>query len=248
MNHHHTPIKTRPFLARKLICIAGLMAFTILATPVHAEPLKLDFPSVSPGVPAYARIHLDIVDFNVPSDGEWSAVVFYRDPECIPVDFDLGQFFHLPGPTGPGAFDCDLLVEGHELWTNGPGIDPSPFYVRSRNLVPNQAIWFVRAEEINDIFDTGQVYIDEIESLPSLIRGYAWWFEEALYPEEQSSNPALTIRTQGVLETGGQFRLESHSTDGGQGAIVIDLDLPHNFPPGVGPPDLCKTRPHLPFC
>jgi hypothetical protein len=38
-------------------------------------------------VPFYAR---DI------AAGEWTAIIFYRPPQCVPDDFDLLTFFDIP--------------------------------------------------------------------------------------------------------------------------------------------------------
>lgn len=187
---------------------------------------QLDFPVQSPGVPAYARLELLVPNFDVPNNNRWAAIVFYRDPACVPQDFDLGQFFHYPGPNGPGAFGCPLLVEGHEIWENGPGPggDLAPIYARTRNAVPDLPIWFVAWNELQPILDSGQVFIGDITALPSLIRGSANWYEEALYPNGTAETPGITLRSAGTLEGGGRFRLKWHFTDqGAEDDVTIRL-------------------------
>ncbi len=215
--------------------LAGLfalaLAFSLLiSAPLQAQPLpgspavQLDFPVDSPGVPAYARLELLIPDFDVPNNDRWAAIVFYRDPACVPDDFNLGRFFHLPGPGGPGAFGCRLLVEGHEIWQNGPRTDPAPIYVRTRNAVPDLPVWFVAWDELRPILESGQVFIGDIEALSSLVRGSARWFEEALYPNGSADVPGITLRAEGNLENGGVFRLNWHYVNlGAEESVSIRL-------------------------
>ncbi len=255
--HHQTAIRRKPGTVPWAILSVAFLVLLVATAPVQAQAdspsLKLDFPLESPGIPAYARLELLIEGFNVPNNEEWAAIVFYRDPDCVPTDFDLGQFFHVPGPEGPGAFGCRLLIEGFEHWLNGPGEDLSPVYVRSRNAVPDLPVWFVSWPELEALFDSGMVFIDEIEALPSLIRGAAWWFEEALYPNETAPDPALTFNAHGRLETGGRFVLGWHfHASAGEDEVLIhfEMDSPPNGGQGPGrPPHVkCIIHPHLPGC
>jgi len=239
------------------ILLTALLVLVVAMAPVRAETdlpsLKLEFPLESPGIPAYARLELLIPGFDVPSNEDWAAIVFYRDPDCVPTDFDLGQFFHFPGPGGPGAFGCRLLIEGFEHWLNGPGEDPAPIYARSRNAVPELPIWFVSWPELDALFESGMVFIDEIEALPSLIRGSAWWFEEALYPNGAAPDPALTLKAHGRLESGGQFVLEWHfHANAGEDEVLIQLEMDPSANggqgPGKRPPVMCIIHPYLPPC
>ncbi len=99
-----------------------VLALAAYLAPLHAQPFpgqpgtQLSFPQESPGVPAYARLELLVPNFDVPNNNRWAAIVFYRDPDCVPEDFNLGQFFHPPGDHGLGAYGCPLLIEGHEIW------------------------------------------------------------------------------------------------------------------------------------
>lgn len=227
----------------------------MLAAPLQAQPVQLDFPSASPGIPGYARIHISEIETgnvgNVPRDGEWVAVVFYRDPDCIPLDFDLGQFFHFPGPGGPGAFGCQLLTEGMELWANGPDMgDMAPVYMRARNAVPDLPIWFIDRDEFDQELADGSVFINDLVALPSLIRARAWWFEEYINPTGGAADPALSLRANGRLESGGRFSLEWHlhpSVDEDQALIVLELE---DKPPASSRriPIMCVIHPYLPNC
>lgn len=208
-----TPIA--PALFRRCLSAVLFLSFLVMGS-VQAQSLpgqpgaQLAFPAQSPGIPAYARLELLIPGFDVPNDRRWAAIVFYRDPSCIPPDFDLGQFFHPPGPAGLGAFACPLLVEGEEIWENGPGLDPAPIYVRTRNAVPDLPVWFVAWRELEPLLASGEVFIGDIESLRSLRRGSARWFEEALYPNGTAEVPGITLEAEGTLESGKRFKLAWH--------------------------------------
>ena len=193
------------------------MALSASAQGLPGQPsTQLDFPVQSPGVPAYARFELLLPDFDLPNDRQWAAVVFYRDPGCVPEDFNLGDFFDLPGPAGLGAFACPLLIEGHEIWRNGPGIDLAPQYVVSRNSVPGLPVWFVRWPELSQAIEDGELNIVELEGLPSLAKGRASWFEERLYPNGGADHPGISLRAQGILEAGGRFKLAWDYADFGE--------------------------------
>lgn len=195
------------FLLVPSTCLAGLLP---------GQPaVRMDFPVSSPGIPAYARLELLLPRFDVPNDNRWAAIVFYRSPSCVPDDFDLGSFFHLPGPQGLGAFACPLLIEGHELWTNGPGIDIAPRYVISRNAVPELPVWFVAWKELQPQLATGQVTLADLLGMDSLTIGHARWFEERLYPNGGADNPGISLRASGVLDAGGSFELSWDYADFG---------------------------------
>jgi hypothetical protein len=256
MSHRKIPVRQLPTSRSSSLTLTAIaiLSALMLSSSIQAQPLpgqpaeRLDFPVTSPGVPAYARLELLIPGFDVPRSEQWAAVAFYRDPECIPANFDLGQFFHFPGPDGLGAFACQLLVEGHEIWENGPGLDLAPIYVQSRNAVPDLPIWFLLLDELAPLLDRGFVFLGEIESLPSLIRGRAWRFEESNYPNGTTDNPGLTLRADGRLENGGRFTLAWHfHPSAGEDEVIIEFGLPDTAPPGP-PPMVCPNRPDLPFC
>lgn len=226
INHPFRTLFSARFLA--VVLIFSMVPWTASkAQQLPGQPgLQLAFPVESAGIPAYARLELLVPNFDVPNDKRWAAIVFYRDPGCVPADFDLGQFFHLPGPQGLGAFACPLLVEGHEIWQNGPGPggDLAPIYVRTRNAVPDLPIWFVAWNELRPVLESGQVFIGDIAGLPSLVRGSAHWYEESLYPNETAEIPGITLRSEGSLENGGRFRLKWHFTDqGARDEVTIRL-------------------------
>ena len=67
-------------------------------------------PTEDPGPPFYARVGYQLLEH----DG-WVTIPFYRSPDLVPSDFNLLDFFHFPGPGGPGAFAAPLLMTGFVL-------------------------------------------------------------------------------------------------------------------------------------
>jgi hypothetical protein len=179
--------------------------------------VRVTFPDPDPGVPAYAR--LGLLANQVLHDGEWLAVPMLRDPACIPADFNLLRFFHFPGPDGPGAFACPLRLGG---WFMIEADAPQGTFPRivhaSGNAVP---FWFVRWQEFQPLLATGTVTIEDLEGLPSLVRGVAERFEETLQPRPEQHR--VMINARGRLETGGGFRF--HLTHIDDRIVTIRIDF-----------------------
>jgi hypothetical protein len=55
-------------------------------------------------------------------------------------------------------------------------------------------VWFVSWPELRSLFDTGSVTMAALEALPSLVRGWAWSFEEQLHPNGIAPDPAITMK------------------------------------------------------
>jgi hypothetical protein len=69
---------------------------------------------------------------------DWAVIPFYRPPECVPADFNLLDFFDIPG-----AFLCGpQTVQTASIWRNGPGIDEAPIHAKSHGL-GTMPVWFV---------------------------------------------------------------------------------------------------------
>lgn len=189
----------RPWPARVvLVLVMAALAAGLLPVGVAAANIRLAFPEQTPGPPYYARITSD----GAPQTEQWAAIVFYRDPSCVPSDFNLLQFFDFPR-----AFGCRLTVEGFEIWKNGPGQDPAPIEVKSRGLgaVP---VWFVSPAELAAATADGVLTIGELSALPSLQVGTADRFQEVLHPNEAAKHGKLTITASGTLSNGRAFQLQ----------------------------------------
>jgi hypothetical protein len=186
-----------------------LVALALLAPPALADDglVRTTWPSVEdPGPPYYARINPGHDIFN---DGEWAAVIFYRDPGCVPSDFNLLTFFD-----PPRAFACELTVEGASLWEGEPLVGaPKSLTVRGDGAVP---VWFIPADSIVQLTLDGVLTVDELASAEGLIVGTASEFQETLHPDELppvlggggNPNPILIVAAHGSLEDGRLFTLE----------------------------------------
>jgi hypothetical protein len=184
--------------------------------------VRTTWPSAEdPGPPFYARI--DLEPPYILSDGEWAAIVFYRDPDCVPANFNLLLFFD-----APAAFSCPLAVHGtsfwHEPFIGAPKIASSS----GDGAVP---VWFVPLEAVNQATQDGFLSVGELARLEGLLVGYADKFNEVLHPSPLPPelgggghpNPKLTLNAHGQLEDGRQFNLHISEVRGDIKAIKIQF-------------------------
>ena len=121
----------------------------------QGQPVIQTIPSPGvPGPPFYANFAADFM----PTDGRMVAIAFYREPSCIPLDFNLLMQFN-----PPAAFSCTLTIEGKRWWRD-PATDPFPFQLRYSGLgaVP---IYFVDADELSAATDDGILTIGELQQV-----------------------------------------------------------------------------------
>lgn len=191
-------------LSRRRSFKAGALALLALFTSslVQAE-VRLSIPEETFGPPFYARLEFPTVDSNlIPTNGEWAALVLYRQPECIPETFNLLQVFDVPA-----AFDCPLgNIGGYEVYENAPGIDPAPRHTRLTGA-GEVAIWFVTLAEFNQVAADGVVTIVDVENMASLRKGVTDFYDELLRPSQSNEEILLHIQANGRLDDGGAFRL-----------------------------------------
>jgi hypothetical protein len=154
---------------------AGPAAFNAAAN-TYGGPVIQAFPAPGlPGPPVYANFAANFM----PSDNGTLAIAFYRDPSCIPTGFNL-----LTQLDVPGAFACELTVEGR-VWWHDPATDPFPFQIRLWGLgaVP---IYFVDEAELAAAAQDGVLTIGELQALPSLLIGIAEIFEQVIHNSNQA--------------------------------------------------------------
>lgn len=194
--------------------IALALAMTLLAgyaAPADAAEdaglVQTSWPSADdPGMPFYARVELfPPFIFN---DGEWAAVVFYRDPACVPEDFNLISVFDVPG-----AFFCPHTVHGTSLW-NGAYLNGSPRMVtmEGNGAVP---VWFVPWKAVSDRARAdGVLTVSDLAETEGILIGYADRYHETLQPHADPNfgggghpNPSMTVNASGVLDDGRGFQL-----------------------------------------
>lgn len=80
-------------------------------------------------------------------DSQWVAIPFWRSPECVPPDFNL-----LDQVDAPGAFGCQLLVEGFVR------LERETFSLMSWEArgVGDVPIWFVSWQELQTSMSDGR--------------------------------------------------------------------------------------------
>lgn len=205
-------------MTKRLTISAALsLLLALLAAPAGATSddglVRTSWPSAEdPGIPFYARVEL-LPPF-VFNDGDWAAVVFYRDPACVPADFNLISVFDLPsGESSPGAFGCPHTVHGTSLW-NGAAFAGAPRHItiRGNGAVP---VWFVPWETVRDqAHDDGVLTIADLSAIDDLVVGYADHYTETLQPHADPAfgggghpNPKMIIDAAGQLDDGRDFGL-----------------------------------------
>jgi hypothetical protein len=164
------------------------------------------FPSAEdPGPPLYTNI--DILPPHLyEQDGEWAAIFFFRDPSCVPAEFNLLDYFDFQN-----AFGCPLTMDGFTLWAGEPFVG-APIQVSASGLgaVP---VWFAPFETINQAIQDGVLKIGELAELPGLLVGNADQFNLMFHPQMGNPIPKTILNAYGQLEDGRQFVL--HATEGG---------------------------------
>lgn len=155
----------------------------------------LTMPDQDPGPPFYARVGLQFLA----SEG-WLAIPFYRPPSCVPADFNLLEFYHFPGPGGPGAFLCPLNMTGTLLIEPDAPLGTFPKTVSLTG--DNVPVWFVPEEAFMAAAGDGTVTMAELSALNPL-RGTATHYHETLKPREEDHQ--IVITSGGHLEDGRKF-------------------------------------------
>lgn len=146
------------------------------AANTQGGPVIQTFPAPGvPGPPVYANFAAHFMA----SENGTVAIAFYRDPSCIPTGFNL-----LIQLDVPGAFGCELTVEGRAWW-HDPATDPFPFQIRFWGLgaVP---IYFVDEAELAAAAQDSVLTIGELQALPSLLIGIAETFEQVIHNSNQA--------------------------------------------------------------
>lgn len=173
---------------------AALDPATAMAPGMHT----VAFPADDPGPPLYARVtplmnqifaHADLV-----------AIPIYRDPACIAPDTDLLRHMHPPGPAGPGAFACPLIIQGSYIIEKDAPLGTFPVRVVATGAAQ---IWFVARDDFDTATADGDFTMAELLSLDPL-RGTATSFHEMLAPRLENHHVVITSR--GTFQDGRSFR------------------------------------------
>jgi hypothetical protein len=180
-------------------------------------PLIVDIPADHPGPPWYTLVFsggAEPPSGYIPNDGTWAAVPFWRDPSCVPGDFDLLQVLDLqpldpPNDPRPRAFGCELTVNGRAWFESGGGIPTQERYI-GLGAVP---IYFVLLSEVQAVAGDSptdpdsdpDIYIGELAGLPSLNIGSADRFEMVIHNSNQGANPGHEVLDATGAITQGHF-------------------------------------------
>jgi hypothetical protein len=163
------------FLAMSLITV-----FFILTNPlVSMANVRIEFGTgtgTDTVVPAYANLGAIMPDgtaWTINTD-EWAAIPFYRDPDCVPEDFNLALFFDF------NALDCYSFMEGLTVWENGPDTDPAPMQVKYRAAEP-MPVYFIPWPILQEALEDSELTMPELEGLEGLRIGFATFYTETLH-------------------------------------------------------------------
>jgi hypothetical protein len=172
----------------------------LLAGPFAAAADRVEIPDEQPLAPIYARFEtVSDVGF---TDRELVCIPFYRDPVCVPEDFNLLDFFDRPR-----AWECDDVmppyVEGFSIRSLPPPFPPEHFFVTG---LPGMPVWFVDWEELLDVYDVndGVVTIVDLENMASIQKGEAEFYMEEIQTDVNAVS-SHRIVTSGELWDGTPF-------------------------------------------
>jgi hypothetical protein len=191
---------------KKQMQVALLLAISAMTlTSAVQAAIRVD------GDPPFYAIILKTADGNqeIYHDDEWAAIPFFRDPACVPEDFNLLELFDFTPafPDGPPRpFLCPLTVDGFEIWENGPGLDPAPiqFHVKGLGAVP---VWFVSWPALQLLIADNSLTIAELASMPSLKIGSATFYTFENIPGDPPSMES--VNAAGKLANGTRFQFHA---------------------------------------
>jgi len=187
----------RTYLAA--VFAAGMLGCLSFSGAVSAADIVY-FPEEGPVVPAYARFEtVSELGF---TDQKWFVIPFYRDPLCVPDDFNLLDVFDRPR-----AWECDAIIppyiEGFAIRSQAPPAPPEHFYATG---LPGMPVWFVDWEKLKEVYEAndGVVTIGDLETIEPRLVGVAEFYMEEI---QTAVNPISSHRivTFGKLNDGRSF-------------------------------------------
>jgi hypothetical protein len=189
-----------------LLIVASFLAAACQAQAQNGL-VKTEWPTMEdPGIPFYARV--EIYEPYIFNDGEWAAIIFYRDPACVPDDFNLLTLLDVPW-----VFGCPHTVNGVSLW-NGAAFNGAPKVINmtGNGQVP---IWFVPWDDVkSEARPDGVLTMNDLMDIEDLSIGYASRFNERLQPHSDPAfgggghpNPKMIVTASGLMEDGRSFDL-----------------------------------------
>ena len=207
----------RRWTSRAVVAVLAVLMSAGVSAGAGVAAVQQPIPDEQAGPPYYARLENDVIRTD-----EWVAIPFYRDPACVPADFNLLQFFDIPG-----AFSCPLTVDGLVIWENGPPPqDQAPIH-QSLHGTGDVPVWFVSWTDMEPAMSDGVLTIVELAALPSLQVGSADYFHETLHPTGGAQRGKIQLTASGVLDDGRSFRLHVSATEGSRavGSEHLSIEL-----------------------
>lgn len=190
-------------LSRRTICLALFAAGLLQCLGFGGTASGADivfFPEEQAVVPAYARFET-VSDLGF-TDGQWFVIPFYRDPVCVPNNFNLLDFFD-----APRAWECDDIIppyiEGFAIRSQPLPAPPEHFFASG---LPGMPVWFVSFAELEQVAEKnrGKITIRDLQKMESLRSGVAEFYVEEI---QTAVNPVSShrIETSGELLDGTPF-------------------------------------------
>ena len=208
---------------RPLAILTPVLLALLAASSASAQTrvvLRLGFPNPDPGGPVYARVERPSL-IHTPM---LAAILFYRDPACVPETFNLLDGVDLEGFPGPSprAFRCPLTIDGFQLWTTYPiPGPPNNVFTRGTGAVP---VWFVAWSELEAAIADDKLIIGELRSMRSLQIGHAIHFEETNYLAADARTLAIRGVATGDMLDGRSFEFEFALRNGRLTEVRIKLE------------------------
>jgi hypothetical protein len=187
----------------------------------------LNVPDESPGAPSYADFGRDFI----PADGTQVAIVFMRDPACIPPDFNLLDMWDIPA-----AFECPFLLGGQDLW-HEPLVDipfKCVYVLENDGSVP---VYFVDLAELNSEIADDQLTLGELETFSSLKVGQATYVKNDILnsnaPDSDGKGHGVMTAIGTLQESGEFFYVHWHEEFRPEIGKNVFLDTVIRFFPGA---------------
>jgi hypothetical protein len=150
------------------------------------------FPAEDPGIPTYARMGPVLNQFLVA--GDKLVIPFYRNPECIPANFNLLHYYD-----PPQAFGCELKVAGMFVIEKEAEAGQFPIMVHTSGTeVP---FWIVDWSDLQAVMAGGSVTVGDLQAMQPM-KVLASRFEEFLNP--RMNEHQVVIEAEGVVQGSGQ--------------------------------------------
>ena len=177
------------------------LVFVLVILALAAFPVAV-FANTRTGgggdLPFYARIQRG----EILHTDDWAAIIFYRPPECVPVDFNLLDIMDF------AAFGCTPpTTDGFIIWQGEPWLsDPIQIKLHGLGTVP---VWFVSWSELEAAVADDDLSITELSGLSSLLMGTADFYTETLHPTGVVKVPMIKFVARGSLENEQSFRVHA---------------------------------------